>query len=77
MDVNTAFVNAPLSEEIHITQPGEFKKRDYQDEVYKLNKALYGLKQASGAWNVYLHKFLMRMSRERSKADPRICAQGR
>lgn len=49
IDVNNAFLNDDLSEEIYMMQPPGFSI-DNKNLVYRLNKILYGLKQASGAW---------------------------
>lgn len=42
LDVNNAFLNAILHEEIYIEQPQGYKKKS--NLICKLNKALYGLK---------------------------------
>lgn len=46
MDVTTALLNAPLKEEIYITQPKGYIVPMKEDKVLKLKKSLYGLKQA-------------------------------
>lgn len=46
-DVVTAFLNAPLQEEIYVQQPEGFA---HGSKVWKLRKALYGLKQAGREW---------------------------
>ncbi|GJR46612.1 retrovirus-related pol polyprotein from transposon TNT 1-94 [Tanacetum coccineum] len=50
MDVNTAFLNGPLKEEVFVCQPDGFVDPDFPNNVYRLKKALYGLKQAPRAW---------------------------
>jgi hypothetical protein len=43
MDVNSAFLNGVLEEEVYVRQP-RFESERYPHRVYKLRKALYGLK---------------------------------
>nr|GEX07406.1 Gag-Pol polyprotein [Tanacetum cinerariifolium] len=50
MDVETAFLNGPLKEEVNLAQPEEFVDPDHPEKVYRLKKALYGLKQAPRVW---------------------------
>ena len=66
MDFKTAFLQAPLKEEVYITLPegcGE------PGVVYKLNRALYGLKQAPRAWYDTLRAGLEEISLLASDAD--------
>nr|GEZ49882.1 Gag-Pol polyprotein [Tanacetum cinerariifolium] len=58
MDVKTAFLNAPLKEEVYVVQPDGFVDPDHPEKVYHLRKALYGLKQAPQAWYDELLTFL-------------------
>ena len=47
MDVDTAFLNAKITEDIWVQLPKGFRPGgDTDDGVYKLKKSLYGLKQA-------------------------------
>ncbi|GJX70744.1 copia protein [Tanacetum coccineum] len=46
MDVETAFLNGEIKEEVYVSQPEGFVDQDNPSHVYKLKKALYGLKQA-------------------------------
>lgn len=68
MDVETAFLNGDLEEEIYMDQPDGFK----EDEtlVCRLKKSLYGLKQSPRCWNKKLTNFLIEEGFEQSKADP-------
>ena len=44
MDVNSAFLDGKLEEEVYIEQPEGFLLSENRDYVCKLKKALYGLK---------------------------------
>ncbi|MBF2463474.1 reverse transcriptase domain-containing protein, partial [Listeria welshimeri] len=50
LDVQTAFLNGDLKEEIYMNQPEGFITPGNEEKVYRLRKAVYGLKQASRAW---------------------------
>ena len=54
MDVDTAFLNAPLEEEIYIKPPAGLDLPPGKT-CFKLLKALYGLKQSPRAWNIHLN----------------------
>ncbi|GJY77949.1 ribonuclease H-like domain, reverse transcriptase, RNA-dependent DNA polymerase [Tanacetum coccineum] len=47
-----------LKEEVYVTQPEGFVKRQDNGKVYRLIKALYGLRQAPRAWNIKLDNTL-------------------
>lgn len=50
LDVETAFLNGDLEEEIYMEQPEGFAN-DSKNKVLLLKKSLYGLKQAPRQWN--------------------------
>ncbi|MBW0483581.1 hypothetical protein O181_023296 [Austropuccinia psidii MF-1] len=58
MDVRSAFLNAPLQEEICLEIP-QGVEGNKKTEVLHLNKALYGLKQAPLAWYMHLSDWLI------------------
>ncbi|GJY48909.1 ribonuclease H-like domain, reverse transcriptase, RNA-dependent DNA polymerase [Tanacetum coccineum] len=58
LDVKSAFLHGDLKEEVYVTQPEGFIKRQDQGKVYRLIKALYGLRQAPRAWNIKLDNTL-------------------
>ena len=50
IDINIAFLNGELQEDVYMTQPQGFVDARRPHRVCKLRKALYGLKQAPPAW---------------------------
>jgi len=60
MDVDTAFLNAPLEEDIYIKPPTGFNLPPGTN-CFKLLKALYGLKQSPRAWNIHSNGQLLGM----------------
>ncbi|GJW76447.1 ribonuclease H-like domain, reverse transcriptase, RNA-dependent DNA polymerase [Tanacetum coccineum] len=58
LDVKYAFLHGDLKEEVYVTQPEGFIKREDNGKVYRLIKALYGLRQAPRAWNIKLDNTL-------------------
>jgi Reverse transcriptase (RNA-dependent DNA polymerase) len=73
MDVDTAFLNAPIEEDIWVQLPkGSRPAGEEDDGVYKLKKSLYGLKQAPREWNNFINEFLVSIGFTNTKADPYI-----
>lgn len=68
MDVETAFLQGDLHDEIFMVQPQLYS--DGSNKVCKLNKPIYGLKQASREWNVKLEKTLKSAGLTQSSIDP-------
>nr|GFB55558.1 copia protein [Tanacetum cinerariifolium] len=59
MDVNMAFLNGIVREEVYVSQPDGFVDPDNPNHVYRLKNALYGLKHAPRAWYDILSSFLL------------------
>lgn len=67
-DVQTAFLNGELKEEIHMKQPHGFA--DGTGRVCRLRRSLYGLKQAARCWNIKFVSSLRELGLRQSTADP-------
>lgn len=72
LDVNNAFLQGTLSDEVYVTQPPGFVDPDRSHHVCRLRKALYGLKQAPRAWYQELKTFLCQMRCTNSTADTSV-----
>lgn len=59
MDVNTAFLNGDLEEEIYMKQPIGYVEKGHEDKVCKLHKSIYGLKQSLRQWYKKFHNTIM------------------
>ncbi|GJT81098.1 retrovirus-related pol polyprotein from transposon TNT 1-94 [Tanacetum coccineum] len=70
MDVNMAFLNGILREEVYVSQLDGFVDPDNPTHVYRLKKALYGLKQAPHAWYDLLSSFLLSQGFSKGMVDP-------
>ena len=71
MDIKTAFLNAPIEENIYVRQPEGFEKYDDKGNVLfcKLKKSLYGLKQAGRNWYLTMSGYLLDLGFIASKND--------
>lgn len=61
VDVNNAFLNGEITEEVYMQQPSRYVQFDADGRplVCRLTKALYGLRQALRAWFEKLKSFLV------------------
>ena len=69
LDVNNAFLQGTLSEEVYMAQPSGFVDKDHPHHVCKLHKAIYGLKQAPRAWYQELSQFVLSSGFTNSTSD--------
>ncbi|KAK9135050.1 hypothetical protein Syun_014380 [Stephania yunnanensis] len=69
VDINNAFLNGNLVEEVYTNQPMGFVDSSQPMAVCKLHKALYGLRQAPRAWFDQLKSTLLSWGFSNSKAD--------
>jgi len=69
MDVQTAYLNADLQEEVYMRQPEGYEQGNPRDWVCKLLKAIYGLKQAGREWNTNLNSFILSLGFTRLASD--------
>ena len=79
MDVDTAFWNADIDEDIWVKITEGTKLAANYDGIYKLKKkSLYGLKQASrNNWNNDINEYLISNDFTRLEADPCICVNNK
>jgi hypothetical protein len=71
-DIETAFLYAPLEEELYMKQPAGFEKcgPDGKPLIWRLKKSLYGLKQAPRNWYKEFSSFLQSYGFQKSAYDP-------
>lgn len=74
LDVDTAFLYAPVEEEIYMEQPEGFERKDEDGNKLfcRLKKRLYGTNQAGRNWNNTLDAWLHDFGFQRSMADPGV-----
>lgn len=69
LDVQNAFLDGVLEEEVYMQQPPGYADKSHPNYVCKLDKALYGLTQAPSAWYARLCRKLEALGFMPSKAD--------
>ncbi|PNX79902.1 hypothetical protein L195_g035893, partial [Trifolium pratense] len=72
MDVNNAFLQGQLYEDVYMQQPPGFVHSEFPHHVCKLKKAIYGLKQAPRAWHDSLKTFVISVGFSTSLSDPSL-----
>nr|KYP37068.1 Retrovirus-related Pol polyprotein from transposon TNT 1-94 [Cajanus cajan] len=72
LDINNAFLNGMLEEDIYMSQPPGFIEPGNKHLVCKLQKSLYGLKQAPCAWFDRLTSVLLMLGFSKSKCNPSL-----
>ena len=70
MDVQTAFLNGKLDEEIYMQQPEGYVKPGEEHLACKLERSLYGLKQSSRCWNKAFKESVEKLGFTQASADP-------
>ena len=68
-DVDNAFLNAILNEDIYMQQPEGYVNLKFSNAVLKLLKSLYGLKQAPYEWNDDINETLLKLGFKRCASD--------
>lgn len=71
MDVKTAYLHAPIDEEIYLEQPEYFEEASETKEqlVCTLKKSLYGLKQSGRNWYKQLNDHLEQNNFKKNESD--------
>uniref|UniRef100_A0A803PM38 Integrase catalytic domain-containing protein n=1 Tax=Cannabis sativa TaxID=3483 RepID=A0A803PM38_CANSA len=69
LDINNAFLNGHITEDIYMKQPLGFEDKNKPNHVCKLIKSIYGLRQAPRAWFDKLKATLASWKFKNSKAD--------
>lgn len=72
IDVNCAYLQSEISEDVYVEQPECFVEPGKEDYVWKLQKSIYGLKQSGKNWNDHINQVLLNKGLTRSEHDPCI-----
>ena len=69
MDVNTAFLNGDLEDEVYMEQPPGYISKGQENLVCHLQRSLYGLKQAPRCWNSTFCKHMRELGFTQLQSD--------
>ena len=69
MDVDTAFLNSKLEEDVYVHQPPGFISDIHSDWVWKLSVGIYELKPSPLLWNRHIHHTLSSAGFTRNEGD--------
>lgn len=69
LDVNNAFLQGHLEEDVYMKQPKGFEHPDYPNYICRLQKAIYVLNQAPRVWYNELKDFLVSLGFKNSQYD--------
>jgi hypothetical protein len=72
LDVNSAFFNRELQEEVYVEQSSKYKLKGKKDKIYRFYKALYGLKQTPRTWNIKIDLYFHHNIFEKSQYEPSL-----
>ena len=70
LDVETAYLNGELEEEVYMKQPKGYVEEGKEKFVCKLKKSLYGLKQSGRCWYNKLNEKLISKGFEKCESEP-------
>ena len=70
MDVQTAFLNGVLQEEVYMRQPEGYAVKGSEHKVCRLRRSIYGLKQSPRCWNHVLDDYLKKLGLHQTSSDP-------
>ncbi|CAL1377238.1 unnamed protein product [Linum trigynum] len=76
-DVNNAFLQGPLEDEVYMVQPPGFVDPSRPHHVCRLKKAIYGLRQAPRAWYTTLCSFLQDFGFQKTHFDASLFVYSR
>ena len=71
-DVSTAFLHAPMTENVYVTPPPEYYHDTTNPVVWKLKKAMYGLKNSPKLWQDHFASTMVELGYTRMKTDPNL-----